>query len=208
MPAASAANLQIALILARSIAAAQDSTPTARRKSAEAAAGAGLAGDGRGCRDVPATVAAQATPVERGRRGEVRAGIPLPRTPAPVDESEDDVGEAVESQTPSSTEQGQTPMSESFEPNTRRERITEQRKAALEDTKCHVHLRTFYLDRDKFDDSESEAWAVGRLGRVQDRLLPRPLSLGATGYLSQPLYGARRQGRHRCCCNRARTATP
>jgi hypothetical protein len=66
--------------------------------------------------------------------------------------------------------------------------IREQRKAALEATKYNIHLRTFYLDRDKFDDSQSEAWAAGgwvglKTGYFRDRL-----ALGATGYLSMPVY--------------------
>ena len=97
-------------------------------------------------------------------------------------EDEDEVG------TPSSTEQGQTQMDQSFGPPTRRERIRAQRRAALEATKYNIHLRSFYLDRDKFDDSQSEAWAAGgwvglKTGYFRDRF-----ALGATGYTSQPLY--------------------
>lgn len=187
MPALAAS---IALILGSGIAAAQDAPPTARRKSAETAAGAG-AGAGAtvaAAATVPATVAAQGNPAEEPVEEKSEPDDSAAADPAPVEASEDDSGEAVESQTPTSTEQGQTPMDESFAPPTRRERIREQRRAALEATKYNIHLRTFYLDRDKYDDSQSEAWAIGgwvglKTGYFRDRV-----ALGATGYTSLPLY--------------------
>ena len=187
MPALAAS---IALILGSGIAAAQDAPPTARRKSAETAAGAG-AGAGAtvaAAATVPATVAAQGNPAEEPVEEKSEPDDSAAADPAPVEASEDDSGEAVESQTPTSTEQGQTPMSESFGPPTRREMIREQRKAALEATKYNIHLRTFYLDRDKFDDSQSEAWAAGGWVGLKTGYFRNRLSLGATGYLSMPVY--------------------
>src|SRR4029450_12190250 len=57
-----------------------------------------------------------------------------------------------------STEQGQTPLDEAFD---FRQWRLEKRRQALKDTKFEFNFRTFYLDRDKFDDAESQAWAIG-----------------------------------------------
>ena len=38
-----------------------------------------------------------------------------------------------------------------------------------------------YLDRNKYDGSESEAWADRRLGGLEDRLLPRPRGVRLDG---------------------------
>lgn len=89
----------------------------------------------------------------------------------------------------SSSEQGQVSLDESFAPKTRRERIREQRKNALESTKADLQFRTYYLDRDKFDGSESTALTAGgragfKTGYFRDRI-----AIGATAYTSQKLYG-------------------
>ena len=57
------------------------------------------------------------------------------------------------------------------------------------DTKVNLNLRTFYRRRSNYDASLTEAWALGgalsyRSGWLYDRL-----SVGATLYTSQPLYG-------------------
>jgi hypothetical protein len=54
--------------------------------------------------------------------------------------------------------------------------------------KLDLNVRTYYFYRDKFDDTKSEAWALGgslafRSGWFLDRF-----SVGATLYTSQPLY--------------------
>ena len=50
-------------------------------------------------------------------------------------------------------------------------------------------MRTFYFDRDKYDDSHSEAWTLGGSDRVQVRLSGRSASASARSvYTSQPLY--------------------
>jgi len=100
-----------------------------------------------------------------------------------------DVVEQVESDGPSSVEEGHVEMNESFEPLTRREQGIKQRKKAFEDTKADVQLRTYYFDRDRFDGSQSAAWALGgyagfRTGWFRDRF-----AIGATAYTSQRLYG-------------------
>ena len=57
----------------------------------------------------------------------------------------------------------------------RRDRIRAQRRKAFGDTKFDVQLRTYDLDRDKYDDSRELRLGRRRFGRPQDRLFPRPL---------------------------------
>lgn len=88
----------------------------------------------------------------------------------------------------SSTEQGQTPLGESFETEEdRRDRIREQRRQAFEDTKFDVQIRSFVLDRDKYDDSESYAWALGGSAGLKTGYFRDLFAIGLTGYTSQPL---------------------
>ena len=90
---------------------------------------------------------------------------------------------------PSSTEQGQTPMGDSFGPMTHDEWVRETRRKAFEDTVWNVQLRTFYLTRDRYDDTEAEAWAIaGSLGFKTGYFRER-VAFGATLYTSQKLYG-------------------
>jgi hypothetical protein len=89
---------------------------------------------------------------------------------------------------PSSTETGQIPLHESFT-RSHDEWLRETRRKAWQDTEFDVQIRSYYLDRDKYDGSESEAWALGgsvglKTGYFRDRF-----ALGATGYTSQRLYG-------------------
>jgi hypothetical protein len=98
-------------------------------------------------------------------------------TPPPPDDQE-----------PDSTEQGQTTMDKSFGPRTHDEWVRETRRKAWADTKWTAQARSYYLDRTKYDDSESEAWALGgsagfKTGYFRDRV-----SFGATLYGSAPLY--------------------
>ena len=110
----------------------------------------------------------------------------VPPQSEPVEETEDDV--YVETQ-PTSTEQGQTRMNEAFAPRDRQQWIRDTRRKAFKDTKWDVQVRSFYLDREKYDDTGSEAWALGgslgfKTGYFRDRF-----AFGATGYTSQKLYG-------------------
>ena len=57
-----------------------------------------------------------------------------------------------------STEQGQTPLVDSFD--TREWRL-EKRRQALKDTKFELNLRSFYFDRSDFTGAEKQAWAIG-----------------------------------------------
>ena len=106
----------------------------------------------------------------------------------PKEVIQDQVPEA-ESDVLDSTEQGKVSLDESFVPKTRRERIIEQRRKALEDTKADVQLRTFLLDRDKFDGSESSAMALGGYAGFKTGYFRDRFSIGGTVYTSQKLYG-------------------
>src|SRR5262245_54067441 len=85
----------------------------------------------------------------------------------------------------SSVEEGQTHLDESFDwPQLQPER----RHGALKDTKFEFNFRTYYLDRNQFDGSVSQAWAIGgwlglKTGYFFDRV-----ALGTTLYTSQPVY--------------------
>ena len=60
----------------------------------------------------------------------------------------------------SSVEYGQVHLPEIFsDPDA--ESMKPPKDSALSNTTYDLHLRTFYFDRDKFDDSESQAWAAG-----------------------------------------------
>ncbi|WP_421567252.1 OprD family outer membrane porin [Stenotrophomonas sp. PD6] len=90
---------------------------------------------------------------------------------------------------PSSTEQGQTPLDEAFAPRDRAAWIRETRRQAWKDTAFDVQARTFYLDRDKYDDSQSSAWALGGSAGFKTGYFRERFALAATGYTSQRLYG-------------------
>lgn len=100
----------------------------------------------------------------------------------------DDLDEA-EAEFDDTDEQGQIPLDESFGELSDRERILAQRKQALRDTAFDVQLRSFYLDREWFDGSQSEALALGGYAGFQTGYFRKKLSIGATAYTSQRLYG-------------------
>jgi hypothetical protein len=110
-------------------------------------------------------------------------GLALAQAAPPPDTEEDDA------RPPSSTEQGQTPLDEAFGPRDRATWIRETRRKAWADTKFDVQARTFYLDRDKYDDSQSSAWALGGSAGFKTGYFRERFALGATGYTSQRLYG-------------------
>ena len=64
-----------------------------------------------------------------------------------------------------------------------------KRRDALRDTTFNFNLRTYYMDRDKFDDTESEAWAAGGWAGLKTGYFLDHISLGLTGYTSQRLQG-------------------
>ena len=105
---------------------------------------------------------------------------------ARLDEAEDEFD--------SSDEQGQVPLDESFGEATTREHIRKQRKKALQDTTFDVQLRTYYLDRSRFDDTRSEAWALGGRAGFKTGYFRERLAFGATAFTSQRLYGPEDRG--------------
>src|SRR3979411_816337 len=85
----------------------------------------------------------------------------------------------------SSIEEGRTDIDGSFD---FRQFQLEKRRKALEDTKFEFNLRTYYLDRDKFDGTQSRAWAIGGWVGFRTGYFLDHIAFGATGYTSQPLY--------------------
>ncbi len=88
-----------------------------------------------------------------------------------------------------SSEDTATHLDKSFGVQTYDEWVAETRRKAWADTDWNVQIRSYYLDREKYDDSESEAWALGgsagfKTGYFRDRY-----SFGATVYGSGKLYG-------------------
>jgi len=95
-----------------------------------------------------------------------------------------------------SVEQGATPMDqmEMTNPQPAQPVFTAPAKPQewwspfIHDTKFSAQLRTFYFNRDKFDNSRSEAWAIGGWVGLLSGYLANVLRVGAVAYTSQPLY--------------------
>jgi hypothetical protein len=94
-----------------------------------------------------------------------------------------------ESETPTSTEQGTTPIDQSLPSLTRAQWIAETRRQALRDTKFYAELRSFDYDSNNLNGSENEAWALGGSAGFKTGYFRDLLAVGATGYTSQRLYG-------------------
>src|SRR6188474_914704 len=88
----------------------------------------------------------------------------------------------------SSLEQGQASLTDAFDYDFREWRL-EKRRKAFEDTQFKVNFRTMYFDRNKYDGSESEAWAIGGWAGFKTGYFLDHIAFGATGYTSQHLYG-------------------
>src|SRR6476660_2992777 len=84
-----------------------------------------------------------------------------------------------------STEQGRTPLVDSFD---FREWQLEKRRQALKDTKFELNLRSFYFDRSDFNRSEKQAWAIGGWLGVKTGYFLDHIAFGATLYTSNPIY--------------------
>ncbi len=112
------------------------------------------------------------------------APLPPPPVPPPVQV----VPETAVSAAASSTEQGQTSLSDSFDSDFREGRL-EKRGKAIEDTQFKVNFRTMYFDRNKYDGSESEAWAAGGWAGFKTGYFLDHVAFGLTGYTSQNLIG-------------------
>lgn len=95
-------------------------------------------------------------------------------------------GQQQETAAETSVEQGQTPIDEAF--RWRQWRLKERRDA-LQETTLHFNLRTYYMNRDQFDGSKSEAWAAGGWTGLETGYFFDHIALGLTGYTSQRLLG-------------------
>src|SRR6476619_8198320 len=84
-----------------------------------------------------------------------------------------------------STEQGRTPLVDSFD---FREWQLEKRRQALKDTKFELTLRTFYFDRSDFTGAEKQAWAIGGWLGLKTGYFLDHVAFGATVYTSNPIY--------------------
>src|SRR5437879_2019825 len=84
-----------------------------------------------------------------------------------------------------STEQGRTPLDESFD---FRQWRLEKRRQALKDTKFEFNLRSFYLDRSDFSGAEKQAWAIGGWVGMKTGYFLDHIAFGATVYTSNPIY--------------------
>jgi hypothetical protein len=102
----------------------------------------------------------------------------MAQSAAPPDEEES---------TPTSTEQGQTPLDSSFAPRDHAAIVREERRQAFRDTDFYGELRSYFLGSDNFDGSRNEAWAVGGSAGLKTGYFRNLFALGATAYTSQPL---------------------
>ncbi len=112
-----------------------------------------------------------------------------PSEPAPATATQSSGNDAGEAATPDSTEQGQTQLTDSFDHRPLAAVLRESRLVGLRDTTFDVQLRSFYLDRDNFDTSQSEAWTVGGSAGFKTGYFGQFAALGATVFTSQRLYG-------------------
>jgi hypothetical protein len=60
--------------------------------------------------------------------------------------------------------------------------------ALVDDSKVYVHLRSYYFDRDKPDDTRSSAWAIGGWAGYESGWIADLLGFGVVGYTSLPLW--------------------
>jgi len=58
----------------------------------------------------------------------------------------------------------------------------------FDDTKISAQARTFYFNRDKYDDTRSEAWTIGGSVSYQSGYIANVFRLGGVAYGSAPLY--------------------
>jgi hypothetical protein len=98
-------------------------------------------------------------------------------------------GDTDEAPTPDSIEQGHTPLADSFENRPIQALLHESSLVGLRDTTFNVQLRSFYLDRDNFDTTQSQAWTLGGSAGFKTGYFGDVVRLGVTTYTSQRLYG-------------------
>jgi outer membrane porin, OprD family len=112
----------------------------------------------------------------------VRAqSVPTPESAASGGSSDDD--------TPDSTEQGQTQLSDSFDRRPIAAMLHDSKLVGLRDTTFNIQIRSYFLNRDNFNDTASEAWALGGSAGFKTGYFGNFISFGATGYTSDRLYG-------------------
>jgi hypothetical protein len=109
--------------------------------------------------------------------------------PAAPAQPEPSAEAAPEDETPTSTEEGHTGMDEAFAAKRKSDWVRETRRKALADTKFDIQGRSYYFDRNKFDDSESEAWALGGSIGLKTGYFRERFAFGATAFTSQRLMG-------------------
>jgi hypothetical protein len=88
----------------------------------------------------------------------------------------------------SSLEQGQAALDQSFDWGKRIELIQTQRQAALSNTQFKAEFRTMYMDQNRYDGTEREAWAAGLAFGMKTGYFLDRIAFGATLYTSQPIY--------------------
>ena len=116
-------------------------------------------------------------------------GIVPAQQPGTTGQTETVAVDADDDVEPSSTETGQSPLDKSFGPRTHADWVRETRRKAWQDTRFDAQVRTYFLDREKYDDSDSEAWAVGGSAGLKTGYFRERFALGATAYTSHRLHG-------------------
>ena len=142
-----------------------------------------------------APAGAIAPPAEPGETSP--QGAPAKSAQAPPSSSEASGTKAVPSagtdsdqtQAPSSVEQGHVQLPESFEHRPLQELLRESKYQGLRDTTLSAQLRTFYLHRDNFNDTEALSWAYGGSAGFKTGYFADHLAIGATAYTSQKVLG-------------------
>jgi hypothetical protein len=97
--------------------------------------------------------------------------------------------DAVYSEPLSSSETGQTPLEETFGTRAHADWVRETRRKAWKDTTFDTQIRSYDIDRSRYDGSESEAWALGGSAGLKTGYFRERFAFGATGYTSQKLHG-------------------
>jgi outer membrane porin, OprD family len=120
--------------------------------------------------------------------------VPAPAADLPAPEpaasgAQTQPADSDEAATPDSTEQGQTQLPESFEHRPIQALLHESSLVGLRDTTFNVQLRSFFLDRDNFNTSQSEAWTLGGSVGFKTGYFGDFIALGSTTYTSQRVYG-------------------
>ena len=94
-----------------------------------------------------------------------------------------------QTEAPTSEEQGHVQLPESFEHRPLEQLLRESKYVGLRDTTLSVQLRTFYLHRDDFNNTEALAWAYGGSAGLKTGYFAEHLAFGATEYTSQKVLG-------------------